>query len=215
MLVSNKFFYWFFSLDFLYLAVSFQINQQEKIFNTGIIYLPIPEPQLQLVKPQQSFNSKQQIEQDFSIRYQYLTNDELNHNHENRYRIYYENLYKNVLESILKNFDLNEEILQIKNSIKYQNEILPILIHNHQLAKREKNILYHIITKTWQIFDQCIQNEINIQYQLEQIKIEHQHLINIKIKQEKYQTLYIKLNEINHDVIHLKKGFDFKILNFV
>jgi len=192
---------------FYILAISFQINQQEKNFNTGIIYLTLPEQQLQFVKPEKSFYSKQQIEQDFSIRYQYLTNDE------NQYRINYENLYKNVLELILKNFDLNEEILQIKHSINYQNEILPILIHNHKLAKQEKKILYNIITKIWQIFDQRIQNEINIQNQLEQIKIEHQHLINIKIKQEQYQIFYIKLNEINNDITNLKRGF-FHLISF-
>jgi hypothetical protein len=46
--------------------------------NTGIIYLPLPEPRLLLVKPQHSFDFKHQIEQDFYIRYRYLNNDELN-----------------------------------------------------------------------------------------------------------------------------------------
>jgi hypothetical protein len=215
MLVSDKFFY-FSYLSFLYVAISFQINQQEKNINTGIIYLSLPEPRLQLVKPQQSFDYKHQIEQDFYIRYRYLNNDELNQlfynikpNDANRYRINYENLYKNLLESILKNIDINEELVQIKYSIKYQNEILPILIHNHKLAKREKKILYHIITKTWQIFDERIQNEINVQYQLEQIKKEHQNLINIKIKQEQYQTFCVKLHDINNDITDLKRGFSF------
>jgi len=191
-------------------------NEREKNFNTGIIYLPLPEPQFQLIKPEQSFNSKYQIEQDFSLRYQYLNKDKLNEifhhideTNANRYRINYEKLYKNLRESLLKNFDINEEILQIKHSIKYQDEILSILIHNHKLAKREKKILYHIITKTWKIFDECIQNEIYRQYQLEQIKNEHQNLINIKIKQEKYQTFYLQLHEIQNDITNLKRGFSY------
>jgi hypothetical protein len=207
-------------LSFLYLDVendphSKSLRLTDKI-NTGIVYLPLPEPRLQLVKPQQSSDYKHQITQDFSIRYPYLNNEELNEIFDhiqqtdaNRYKINYENLYKNVLQSLLKNLDINEEILQIKTSIKYQNELLPILIHNHKLAKREKKILYNIVTKTWQIFDERIQNEINVQYQLEQIKKEHQDLLNIKIKHEQYQTFYVQLHEIKNDITYLERGFHF------
>jgi hypothetical protein len=95
----------------------------------------------------------------------------------------------------------------------YKNEILPILIHNHKLAKREKKILYNIVTKIWEKFDERIQNEINVQYQVEQIKKEHQELVNIKIKQEQYQTFYLKLFEIKNDITYLKRGFLFQIFS--
>ncbi|CAF4151796.1 unnamed protein product, partial [Adineta steineri] len=180
--------------------------------NTGIIYLPIPEPRLQLAKPQQSLDFKHQTEQDFYIRYQYINDDDLNYllnniqeNDANRYKLSYHHLYQSVFQSILNSMDLNEEIIQLKHSIIYQNEILPILINNHKLAKREKKILYNISRKSWQKFDECIQSEVNIQYQLEQIKKEHQNLKNLKIKQEQYQTFYLKLHEINNDTTQLKR----------
>jgi hypothetical protein len=202
------------------------VNQDENInhqstsleitcnINTGILYLPLPEARLQLVKPQQSLDFKHQIEEDFRIRYQYLNNKELNKlfsnmntTDANRYINSYKYLYKSLLQSILNNIDITEEISEIKHSIIYKNEILPILIHNHKLANSEKKILYNIVTKTWQKFDEGIQNEINVQLQLEQIKTEHKHLTNMKIKQEQYQTFYFKLHQINNDINHLKKGF--------
>jgi hypothetical protein len=181
--------------------------------NTGIIYLPLPEPRLQFVKPQQSFDFKHQIEQDFYIRYRCINNDEfdqmfnnIKENDASRYKISYHHLYESVLKSILNSIDLNEEISQVKHSILYENEILPVLIHNHKLAKREKKFLYNVVTKVWQKFDECIQSEVNVQDQLEQIKKEHQALINMKIKQEQYQTFYFKSHEINNEIIHLKRG---------
>ncbi|CAF1044141.1 unnamed protein product [Adineta steineri] len=180
--------------------------------NTGIIYLPLPEPRLQLAKPQQSLDFKHQTEQDFYTRYQYINDEDLNYllnniqeNDANRYKLSYHHLYQSVFQSILNSIDLNEEIIQLKHSIIYQNEILPILINNHKLAKREKKILYNISRKSWQKFDECIQSEVNIQYQLEQIKKEHQNLKNLKIKQEQYQTFYLKLHEINNDTTQLKR----------
>ena len=196
------------------------INHQSKFIeitcniDTGITYLPLPEARLQLVKPQQSLDLKHQIEEDFRIRYQYLNNEELNKifsnintTDTNRYINSYQYLYKTLLQSILNTIDINEEISEIKHSIIYTNEILPIIIHNHKLANREKKILYNIVTKTWQRFDEGIQNETNVQFQLEQIKNEHKYLTNMKIKQEQYQTFYFKLHQINNDIHHLKKGF--------
>ncbi|CAF3537360.1 unnamed protein product [Rotaria sordida] len=180
--------------------------------NTRINYLSLPEPRLQLVKHQQLLDFKNQIEQDFSIRFRYMNDNELNQifsninkNDTNRYIRSYHYLYQCALESTLKCVDINEEISQIKYLIIYKNEILPILIHNHKLAKQEKKILYNIVTKTWKKFDKRIQNEINVEYQLEQLKEEHQNLINMKIKQEQCQTFYLQLHNINNDVTHLKR----------
>jgi hypothetical protein len=157
---------------------------------------------------------KHQIEEDFHVRYRYLNNEELNQifyninrTDANRYINSYHNLYKTLLQSIVKTIDMNEEISQIKHSIIYENEVLPILIHNHKLANREKKILYNLVTKTWRKFDERIQNEIHVQYQVEQIKTEHQDLTNMKIKQEQYRTFYFKLHQINNDITHLKRGF--------
>ncbi|CAF2745505.1 unnamed protein product [Rotaria sp. Silwood2] len=180
--------------------------------NTGIIYLSLPEPRLQLVKHEQLLGFKHQIEQDFSIRFRCMNDNELNQmfsnineNDTNRYKNSYHYLYQCVLESTLKCIDINEEISQIKHLITYKNELLPILVHNHKLAKQEKKILYNIVTKTWKKFDERIQNEINVEYQLEQLKEEHQNLTNMKIKQEQCQTFYFKLHNINNDVTHLKR----------
>jgi hypothetical protein len=175
----------------------------EKI-NTGIIYLSIPEPRLQLVKPQQSLDYKYQIEQDFARHYRDFHDEEYN-----QYQISYEKLYKTVLQSMFNTIDINEEIIQIKHSIKYTEELLPIFIQNHKLAKREKKILYNMTTKTWQKFDECIQNEINIQYQLEQLKNEHQQLLKIKIQQENYQTFSLQCHQLNNEITYLKRGLLF------
>lgn len=192
------------------------MNQQEKTINTGIIYVSLPEPQLEHIKPEQSLDYKHQIQQDFSIRYRYFNQEEfneishhINENTANYYRVNYKNLYENLFQSLIKNLDINEEILQIKHSLKYQNEIYPLLIHNHKLAKREKKILYHFITEIWQNFDKNIQNEINLQYQLKQIKDQHEYLINMKIKQEQYQRFYLKIHEIKNEITYLKQGFLF------
>ncbi|UJR25695.1 hypothetical protein I4U23_007046 [Adineta vaga] len=180
--------------------------------DTGITYLPLPEPRLQLVKPRQSIDYKYQLEQDFRVRYQNINENELNQilynidaNVAHRYKISYQHLCESLLSSILRIVDLDEEILQVKHSILYQNEILPTLLHNHKLAKREKKILYNLATKTWHKFDQCIQNEINVQYQLKQIQEEHENLLNIKIKQEQYQRFYFEIQEINNEIIYLQK----------
>jgi hypothetical protein len=156
---------------------------------------------------------KYQIEQDFSLRYRDFRDEEFHHTDADRYKISYENLYKNVLQSIFKTIDINEEITQIKYSIKHTQEILPIFIQNHKLAKREKKILYNIVTKTWQKFDECIQNEINVQYQLEQLKNEHQRLLKIKIQQEKYQKFYLEFHQLNNEITYLKRGLLLKILS--
>ncbi|CAF5089191.1 unnamed protein product, partial [Rotaria sp. Silwood1] len=180
--------------------------------NTGIVYLSLPEPRLQLVKHEQLLDLKHQIEQDFSVRFRYMNDNELNQmfsnineNDSNRYINSYHYLYQCALESTIKCIDINEEISQIKHLITYKNEISAILIHNLESAKKEKKILYNIVTKTWKKFDERIQNEINSEYQLEQLKEEHQNLTNMKIKQEQCQTFYFKLHNINNDVTHLKR----------
>ncbi|CAM4884408.1 unnamed protein product [Rotaria socialis] len=180
--------------------------------DTGITYLSLPAPKFQLVKHQQLFDAKHQCEQDFFIRFRLMTDDELdeifsnlNEHDANRYINSYQYLYQCVLKSILRDVDLNEEISQIKHEITYQNAILPILMQNHKLAKRERKILYNIVTKSWRKFDERIQNEINVQHQFEQLKSEHQDLTNMKIKQEHYQTFYSQLHDTNINVMHLKR----------
>ena len=124
----------------------------------------------------------------------------------NRYIASYRYLYQGTLDSLLKSIELNEEILQIKHAISYQNEILPILRHNQRLAKQEKKKLYDMVTRSWKKFDERIQKEINVQYQLEHLKKKHQDLTHTKIKQERYQTLGFKLHDTNNNITRLKSG---------
>ena len=177
--------------------------------HTGIVYLSIPDQPLQLVQSRQSIDYKSQIEHDLSVRYQQFTDEDfpqLNAFDAQRYQRSYENLHEQVLQSIYKIIDLNDEILRVKHSIKYNTDILPILIQNHKLAKREKKILYEILTTTWQRVDQCIQTELNIQHQLEQIQREHQHFLQMKIQQEKSRQIALFIEQINDDIIDLEYG---------
>lgn len=188
--------------------------ESSRYINTGITYLSLPEPRLQFVKHQQSHDFKSQIKQDFLIRFRQINDEELNEmfsnmnkNDANRYITSYQYLYQYLWESTLKSIDINEEIIKLKHAIEHQNEILPVLMENRRLAQEEKKILYRIVTKTWRKFDERMQNEINTQNQLEKSKLEHQDLTKMKIKQEKFQRYYSQLQDMNIDIIHLKRGF--------
>ncbi|CAF0760815.1 unnamed protein product [Adineta ricciae] len=182
------------------------------LINTGITYLPLPELRLQLAKPQQTLDYKHQIEQDFYARYRHMDENEfdeiLGNIDEYRARHFksnYRRLYENLLLSILRSVDFDDEILRIKHALLYNSELLPILNHNHKLAKREKRILYNLTTKTWQKFDECIQSEIYMQYQLKQCKQEHESLLQMKIKQEQHQKFALELQEMSIELIYLRK----------
>lgn len=173
--------------------------------NTGIVYLQLPEKQFQLIKPQQSLDSQSQIE----LHFHPFTDEDFHHlnpTDAQRYKTSYENLHRQVRQSIMKVIDLNEEILQIKHSIKYNNEVFPILLHNHKLAKREKKILYQILTTTWQRFDERMHDEITIQNQLEQTRKEHQYFFKMKIQQEQYLKYSLDIDQIHNQIIDFKHG---------
>ena len=170
--------------------------------NTGIVYLLLPEKQFQLVKPQQSLDYKSQLE----LHFHHFTDDDFSPTNAQRYKTSYANLHQQVLQSIMNVIGLNEEIMQIKHSIKYNNEVFPILLQNHKLAKREKKILYQILTTTWQRFDERLQDEIAVQNQLEQTKKEHQHFFKMKIQQEQYLKYSLQIDQIHDQIIDLKHG---------
>ena len=52
--------------------------QITRTINTGINYLPLPEPKLFHVQPRHSIDLKHQIEEDFSIRFRSFNEAELN-----------------------------------------------------------------------------------------------------------------------------------------
>lgn len=52
--------------------------QISRTINTGISYLPLPEPKFSLIQPRKSIDVKQQIEEDFSIRFRYFNEKDFN-----------------------------------------------------------------------------------------------------------------------------------------
>lgn len=171
---------------------------------TGIHYLTIPEPSIQLIP------SSNVIERNL-----YLSADDLNQciNHladedQIRYRLAYENLVRFFHESFESNLYLNDEIQRLKHSIKYLNEIFPIFHQNHRLAKKEKKIFYEILTNIWQRFDKNIQNEIYCQYQLEEMQNERDVLLKKKVQQEYYQSCEMQIEKLNQDIVDLQQEIE-------
>ena len=94
----------------------------------------------------------------------------------------------------------------MKHAITHKDELLPILAHNRRLAKQEKKILYHLVTKSWQKFDERLQTEMHTQSQVEQVQQDHGRLVKRKIEQERHQALRSKVDEIHSDLVLLQRG---------
>ena len=101
---------------------------------------------------------------------------------------------------------MNGQLSRLKRATTYENEVLPVLLHNHRLAQQEKRILYDIVTKIWRTFDEHLRNEISVQQRIEQIRKQHQYLTERKIKQEHDEASYGKMQDIRNDVLRLKRG---------
>jgi len=178
---------------------SCQMNHPEesRLFEikTGIHYIPIPEPSIQLIQP------LYEIKRDLS-----LSNDELDRLTDSiRYRLAYEHLSKMLQDSIENHVYLTNEVIRLKYSIKYTEEILPIFIHNHKLAEKEKKIFYEFLKSTWQKFDTNIQNEIHLQYQLDQMQRDQDDLIRKKCQQEQSKIYANQIQDLNQQILFLKR----------
>lgn len=97
----------------------------------------------------------------------------------------------------------------MKHAITHKDELLPTLVHNRRLAKQEKKILYNLVTKSWQKFDERLQTEMHTQSQVQQVQDDHERLVKRKIDQERHQALCSKIDDIHKDLVLLQRGLHY------